>query len=122
MEIKKIINNDWKPLLEEWLPKNKSEAIKMLHLLGSITAFEQKLKKECYNVLSKQGVESNHYLAELDITATPITTNKPIYNDSEEVKALEVELAALQGKLKEAKERAGISHHVQNTYYKIKQG
>ncbi len=108
--------------LEAWQPETKADAMKMLYFLSSILSTEDDLKKKCYNSLSAEGTSSNHYLADLDITANPVTTSKHYYNETEETKNLEAQIKKLQADLKEAKNRAGISHSVLSTYYKIKEG
>jgi len=114
------ILSEVRPTLEVWQPETKADAIKMLFFIGSISATEDSLKKKCYDLLSKSGTQQNHYLPELDVTASPVTVSKPVYNITDEVREIEAEIKDLQNRLKAAKERAGINHSVMSTYYKIK--
>jgi len=119
---KSTVLSEVRPTLQNWHPATKADAIKMLYFLSGIGATEDELKKKCYAMLSADGTQQNHYLAELDLTANPVTTSKHHYNETPETVKLEEEIKTLQAQLKVAREKAGINHSVLSTYYKIKEG
>lgn len=114
---------DIQTILKNFKPSTKNEAIRMLAFL-SITnndATTKRLKDACTSFLLNRCAECENAVDPVSgVEVTKVERSINIYNDSDDVAKISSQIEELKCKLKDAQEKAGISHSKTTTYYKVK--
>ena len=102
LDIKQFLSKDWKP-------RTAAEAIKVLNLLHVLNAAGKHLKTESYAFLDRCSTCDGERVD--PVTGLKVLRKSKagvkVYNETEETIRLEVEMAKLKIKLRDAKDRAG---------------
>lgn len=111
---------EFKAAIKNWKPVNKSEAIKAIHFLSTISTNEKSIKEKAYGFLDTRCADCDSH-SDGELTVTKVEVNKPLYGDeTEEMVKLKTQIDKLTAKYKELKEATKTDAFQTTHYYKTK--
>lgn len=107
-----------KAAIKNWKPANKSEAIKAIHFLSTISTSEKEIKEKAYGFLDTRCADCDSH-SDGEYTVTKVETNKALYGEeTDEMVKIKAQIDKLTDKYKALKEATKTGAFQTTHYYK----